>query len=39
MRLSPIPRFMFHKDDDELLDYLNEDGQSIEPTSIPLSLW
>ena len=32
MRLSPIPRFMFHKDDDDFLDYLNEDGQSIEPT-------
>ena len=38
-RVSPIPQFMFHKDDDDLLDYLNEDGQSIEPTSIPLSLW
>ena len=31
MRLSPITRFLFHKDDDDL-DYLNEDGQSIEPT-------
>ncbi|KAK7826207.1 dna topoisomerase 2 [Quercus suber] len=31
-RLSPITRFLFHKDDDDLLDYLNEDGQSIEPT-------
>ncbi|XP_028064028.1 DNA topoisomerase 2-like [Camellia sinensis] len=30
-RLSPITRFMFPKDDDILLDYLNEDGQSIEP--------
>ncbi|KAM3733934.1 hypothetical protein ACB098_11G175300 [Castanea mollissima] len=30
-RLSPITRFLFHKDDDDLLDYLNEDGQSIEP--------
>ncbi|THG06125.1 hypothetical protein TEA_008002 [Camellia sinensis var. sinensis] len=29
--LSPITRFMFPKDDDILLDYLNEDGQSIEP--------
>ncbi|KAG6654498.1 DNA topoisomerase 2-like isoform X1 [Carya illinoinensis] len=31
-RLSPITRFLFHKDDDDLLDYLNEDGQLIEPT-------
>nr|DAD42399.1 TPA_asm: hypothetical protein HUJ06_000629 [Nelumbo nucifera] len=31
-RLSPITRFLFPKDDDILLDYLNEDGQSIEPT-------
>ncbi|KAL7253420.1 hypothetical protein ACSBR1_007869 [Camellia fascicularis] len=30
-RLSPITRFMFPNDDDILLDYLNEDGQSIEP--------
>ncbi|WOK99049.1 DNA topoisomerase 2-like [Canna indica] len=30
--LSPITRFLFPKDDDILLDYLNEDGQSIEPT-------
>ncbi|KAK9283698.1 hypothetical protein L1049_011948 [Liquidambar formosana] len=30
-RLSPITRFLFPKDDDVLLDYLNEDGQSIEP--------
>ncbi|KAF6175463.1 hypothetical protein GIB67_021953 [Kingdonia uniflora] len=30
--LSPITRFLFPKDDDCLLDYLNEDGQSIEPT-------
>ncbi|KAI3983053.1 hypothetical protein MKX01_035334 [Papaver californicum] len=30
--LSPITRFLFPKDDDGLLDYLNEDGQSIEPT-------
>ncbi|KAF6151566.1 hypothetical protein GIB67_021752 [Kingdonia uniflora] len=29
--LSPITRFLFPKDDDCLLDYLNEDGQSIEP--------
>ncbi|KAK3030786.1 hypothetical protein RJ639_035451 [Escallonia herrerae] len=31
-RLSPITRFLFPKDDDILLDYLNEDGQTIEPT-------
>ncbi|XWS74969.1 hypothetical protein CRYUN_Cryun01aG0044300 [Craigia yunnanensis] len=30
--LSPITRHLFPKDDDGLLDYLNEDGQSIEPT-------
>ncbi|KAK4770618.1 hypothetical protein SAY87_031150 [Trapa incisa] len=31
-RLSPVTRFLFPKDDDNLLDYLNEDGVSIEPT-------
>ncbi|KAJ8565607.1 hypothetical protein K7X08_008183 [Anisodus acutangulus] len=31
-RLSPIARFLFPKDDDTILDYLNEDGKSIEPT-------
>ncbi|XP_074575235.1 DNA topoisomerase 2-like [Curcuma longa] len=30
--LAPITRFLFPKDDDILLDYLNEDGQSIEPS-------
>ncbi|RZC81985.1 hypothetical protein C5167_044563 [Papaver somniferum] len=30
--LSPITRFLFPKEDDILLDYLNEDGQFIEPT-------
>ncbi|KDP43495.1 hypothetical protein JCGZ_16782 [Jatropha curcas] len=30
--LSPITRFLFPKDDDNLLDYLEEDGLSIEPT-------
>ncbi|GKB90887.1 DNA topoisomerase 2 [Tanacetum coccineum] len=31
-RLSPITRYLFHKDDELLLrNYLNEDGQSIEP--------
>ncbi|XP_030493385.2 DNA topoisomerase 2 isoform X1 [Cannabis sativa] len=31
-KLSPITRTLFPKDDDILLDYLDEDGQSIEPT-------
>ncbi|XP_072964044.1 DNA topoisomerase 2 [Typha angustifolia] len=31
-RLSPLTRSLFPKDDDILLDYLNEDGQTIEPT-------
>lgn len=31
-RLSPITRFLFCKDDDSLLDYMDEDGLSIEPT-------
>ncbi|XP_010023678.2 DNA topoisomerase 2 [Eucalyptus grandis] len=31
-KLSPTTRFLFPKDDDNLLSYLNEDGQSIEPT-------
>ncbi|GKD10926.1 DNA topoisomerase 2 [Tanacetum coccineum] len=31
-RLSPITRYLFHKDDELLLrNYLNKDGQSIEP--------
>ncbi|KAM0934081.1 putative DNA topoisomerase (ATP-hydrolyzing) [Dioscorea sansibarensis] len=30
--LSPVTRFLFPKDDDALLNYLSEDGQSIEPT-------
>ncbi|ONK71489.1 uncharacterized protein A4U43_C04F9180 [Asparagus officinalis] len=30
--LSPITRYLFPKDDDLLLDYLDEDGQSIEPS-------
>ncbi|XP_057978601.1 DNA topoisomerase 2 isoform X2 [Malania oleifera] len=30
-QLSPLTRLLFPKDDDILLDYLNEDGQSIEP--------
>lgn len=29
--LSPITRCLFSEDDDKLLDYLNEDGRSIEP--------
>ncbi|KAL0464445.1 UNVERIFIED_CONTAM: DNA topoisomerase 2 [Sesamum latifolium] len=31
-QLSPITRYLFPKADDILLNYLNEDGQSIEPT-------
>ncbi|XP_022982562.1 DNA topoisomerase 2 isoform X1 [Cucurbita maxima] len=31
-KLSNATRFLFPKDDDKLLNYLNEDGQSIEPT-------
>jgi len=31
-KLSHITRLIFSKDDDILLNYLNEDGQSIEPT-------
>ncbi|EPS67102.1 hypothetical protein M569_07672 [Genlisea aurea] len=30
-QLSPATRYLFPKADDVLLDYLNEDGQSIEP--------
>ncbi|KAI4363914.1 hypothetical protein MLD38_020075 [Melastoma candidum] len=30
-KLDPITRYLFPKDDDCLLDYLNEDGQLIEP--------
>ncbi|ESQ54348.1 hypothetical protein EUTSA_v10024219mg [Eutrema salsugineum] len=31
-KLSPATRVLFPKDDDVLLNYLNEDGQKIEPT-------
>ena len=30
-RLEKITRTVFHESDDKLLDYLNEEGQSIEP--------
>merc|ERR1719353_2656776 len=30
-RLSPATRLMFHADDDPVVDYLDEEGQSIEP--------
>ncbi|KAG8480258.1 hypothetical protein CXB51_024810 [Gossypium anomalum] len=30
--LTTITRYLFRKDDDGLLNYLNEDGQSIEPS-------
>ena len=33
-KLSPVTRALFHLDDDPLLNYLNDDGQSIEPGTI-----
>lgn len=30
-RLAPLTRIIFHPEDDPLLSYLNDDGQSIEP--------
>ena len=40
--LSPVTRHIFHQDDDALLNYLEEEGQSIEPDYylpiIPMSL-
>ena len=40
--LSGVTRYLFHEDDDPLLNYLEEEGQSIEPNYylpiIPLSL-
>jgi DNA topoisomerase II len=30
-KLEPIARTIFHPDDDDLLNYLNDDGASIEP--------
>ena len=30
--MQPITRCIFHPDDDALLEYLDDDGQSIEPT-------
>ena len=30
-KLDPLARLMFHKDDDMLIDYLDDDGMSIEP--------
>merc|ERR1712185_27906 len=30
-RLEPIARMLFHPDDDALLEFLDDDGQSIEP--------
>jgi DNA gyrase/topoisomerase IV subunit A len=29
--LNTVTRCLFHEDDDKLLEYLNEDGKSIEP--------
>ena len=41
-KLEPITRTIFHPDDDELLNYLNDDGSTIEPEFyvpvIPLAL-
>ena len=41
-RLEPIARAIFHPDDDDILNYLNEEGMSIEPDFympvIPLAL-
>jgi hypothetical protein len=41
-RLQPITRAIFHPDDDALLDYMDDDGQAIEPVHylpvIPLVL-
>jgi DNA topoisomerase-2 len=41
-RLAPIARAIFHPDDDALLEYLDDDGQSIEPSFyvpiIPMAL-
>ena len=31
-RLEPIARMLFHPDDDALLEFLDDDGQSIEPS-------
>ncbi|KAL7580839.1 hypothetical protein ACA910_001112 [Epithemia clementina (nom. ined.)] len=31
-KLEPITRLIFHPDDDDLLDYLKDDGETIEPT-------
>ena len=30
-RLAPLTRHLFHESDDALLNYLNEEGQDIEP--------
>ena len=32
LKLEPITRLIFHPDDDELLSYLKDDGESIEPS-------
>ncbi|KAJ8599343.1 hypothetical protein CTAYLR_005347 [Chrysophaeum taylorii] len=41
-KLEPIARAVFHPDDDAVLDYLDDDGQSIEPNYyvpvLPLAL-
>lgn len=30
--IAPLTRLLFHKEDDAILTYLNDDGQNIEPT-------
>jgi len=30
--VAAVTRSIFHPSDDDILDYLNDDGQSIEPT-------
>lgn len=37
-KLAPITRYLFPKDDDNLLDYLKDDGKKIEPTWLVLLL-
>ncbi|KAJ1559192.1 DNA topoisomerase 2, partial [Cladochytrium tenue] len=34
--LNPLARVVFHPEDDALLDYLNDDGQDIEPKYMPI---
>jgi len=38
-QLNTVTRSLFHADDDKLLEYLNEDGRSIEPNWYFVSLF